>query len=104
MTYLSSFQSLIASQRRRLVFLFFLTAFGCLSVASLRASEPKIADSSLTRSTDQEASSADTSLQLPLIADSWFGPIKSALSSRTRMLQFGAIACCIALYIIWWRK
>jgi hypothetical protein len=105
MTYLFSLQNLIASQRRRMLFLFLLTALGYLTVASLRASEPTIADS-LSQSSDRDAQTADASPQPPLIADSWnwFGPVKSALSSRTHMLQFGAVACCIALYIIWWRK
>ncbi|MFL5242741.1 MAG: hypothetical protein ACJ8FY_11590 [Gemmataceae bacterium] len=44
-----------------------------------------------------------------LIAGSWswnqiFSPIRSILGNRARMIQFGAIGCCLALYIIWWRK
>jgi hypothetical protein len=42
-----------------------------------------------------------------LIAWTWsqiFSPIRTILGSRARMIQFGAIGCCIALYIIWWRK
>lgn len=42
-----------------------------------------------------------------LIGWSWsqiFSPIRSILGNRARMIQFGAIGCCIALYIIWWRK
>lgn len=46
----------------------------------------------------------------PLLAESrwsWrklYNPLETALSSRARMIQFGIIGMCIALYIIVWRK
>jgi hypothetical protein len=33
-----------------------------------------------------------------------YAPLESGLASRRRMLQFGIIGMCLALYIIVWRK
>jgi hypothetical protein len=38
------------------------------------------------------------------ICGSVFSPLQSALGNRRRMLQFGVIGMCIALYIIMWRR
>jgi hypothetical protein len=38
------------------------------------------------------------------ICGSLFSPMQSVLGNRRRMLQFGVIGMCIALYIIMWRR
>src|SRR5262249_11351197 len=45
----------------------------------------------------------------PLLAERWswakvYSAMENGLSSRRRMVQFGALAMCLALYIIWWRR
>ncbi|HEV3237077.1 MAG TPA: hypothetical protein VGZ25_08820 [Gemmataceae bacterium] len=109
MTYLLSIQGLISSQRRRIASLAILAALGSLTISSLHASERTASDVSMSQCADQNNFASVASRQPALIADGWtwgqaFSPVKSALASRARMLQFGAIGCCIALYIIWWRK
>jgi hypothetical protein len=43
-----------------------------------------------------------------VLAESWWErmlhPIETGLTTRTRMLQFGALMMLLALWVIWWRK
>jgi len=45
----------------------------------------------------------------PVVAEGWswrklYAPVEGGLASKRRMLQFGVIGMCVALYIIWWRR
>ena len=43
----------------------------------------------------------------PCLGWTWsklFSPIERMVGNQTRMIQFGVVALCSAMYIIWWRK
>jgi hypothetical protein len=96
---------------------FFLLMVVGLSTAFVRAEGPRGAP----QAQPEKAQPAEqTSLRPPsgsplpglsfssLLAESWWGrlsgPLESGLTSRARMIQFGALMMLLALWVIWWRK
>jgi hypothetical protein len=109
MTYFNDLLIGIRSRRCRTLLWFLVVCVMAMSAQTLGASTTEtltIAESSIA---NNNPTGPAITMPPALIADGWtwsqfFSPIKTILGSRARMLQFGAIGCCIALYIIWWRK
>jgi hypothetical protein len=46
-------------------------------------------------------------MRVLLAAEWWqyaYNQLETALNTRERMIQFGAVGACLALFVIWYRK